>query len=188
MQAVSHAKSTATTMRRLILLRHAKSDWASPGAPDQARPLAARGRTAAPHIGAYMAHHALVPDLVICSTAARTRQTWDLVAAELSAEIPVVFEQRIYESGADDILATIKKTKSRVHVLLLVGHNPRLRDLAELLIASGDVEARQRLLEKLPTAGLVVIDFPLDDWRKLHPKAGRLDRFVTPQTLETRTD
>jgi len=152
------------------------------------RPLAPRGREAARRIGAYMAHHALVPDLVVCSTAARTRQTWDLVAAELAAKIPVTFDPRIYESGADDILGTIEQTRSQVHVLLLVGHNPGLRDLAEKLIASGDVEARQRLLEKLPTAGLVVIDFPLDDWRKLHPKAGRLDRFVAPHMLETATD
>lgn len=175
-------------MRRLILLRHAKSDWASPGAPDYARALSPRGREAARRIGAYMAHHALEPDQVVCSTAARTRQTWDVVAAELSANIPVAFDQRIYESGAYDILGTIEQTMSGVHVLLLVGHNPGLRDLAELLIASGDVEARQRLLEKLPTAGLVVIDFPLDDWHKLHPKAGRLDRFVAPYMLETATD
>jgi phosphohistidine phosphatase len=175
-------------MRRLILLRHAKSDWASLGASDHARSLAPRGREAAPRIGAYMAHHALVPNLVICSTAARARQTWDLVAAKMSDRIPVTFEPRIYEAAADDILDVIKQTANQVHVLLLVGHNPGLRDLAEMLIASGDVEARQRLLNKLPTAGLAAIDFPLDDWRKLHPKAGRLDRFVAPRTLETATD
>lgn len=175
-------------MRRLILLRHAKSDWASPGASDHARPLAPRGREAARRIGAYMAHHALVPDLVICSTAARARQTWDLVTAEFSAKIPLSIDQRIYEVGADRILDVIKQTNDQVHVLLLVGHNPGLRDLAELLIASGEVEARQRLLEKLPTAGLAVIDFPHDDWRKLHRKAGRLDRFVAPRTIETAPD
>jgi phosphohistidine phosphatase len=175
-------------MRRLILLRHAKSDWATPGAPDHARALAPRGRTTAPRIGAYMAHHALLPDLVVCSTAARARQTWDLVAAELPGDIPVTYDRRIYETAAEDILEVVRHARADVHVLLLVGHNPGLRDLAELLIASGDLEARQRLLEKLPTAGLAVIDFPVDDWRKLHPQAGRLDRFVTPRTLETATD
>jgi phosphohistidine phosphatase len=175
-------------MRRLILLRHAKSDWASPGTPDHARALARRGREAAPKIGAYMAHHALVPDLVTCSTAARTRQTWDLVAAEFSDRIQVAYDERIYEAGAGALLEVIRQTKGHVHALLLVGHNPGLRDLAELLIASGDIEARQRLLEKLPTAGLAVIDFPVDDWRKLHPKAGRLDRFVVPRTIEAATD
>jgi phosphohistidine phosphatase len=70
----------------------------------------------------------------------------------------------------------------------MVGHNPGLGELAALLIASGEVEARQRLIEKFPTAGLAVIDFALDDWAKLHPRAGRLDRFVVPRTLETATD
>jgi phosphohistidine phosphatase len=70
----------------------------------------------------------------------------------------------------------------------LVGHNPALAELASLLMAAGDVEARQRLIEKFPTAALAVIDFPVDDWGKLHPKAGRLDRFVIPRTLDTATD
>jgi phosphohistidine phosphatase len=175
-------------MRRLILLRHAKSDWTSPGMRDHARPLAARGRDAAPRIGAYMTHHGLVPDLVLCSTAARAQQTVDLVVASFPEKVPISYDERIYEVGAEDILAVIKQTKADAHTLLVVGHNPGLRDLAELVIASGDVDARARVLEKFPTAGLAVIDFPIDDWRKLHPKAGRLDRFVTPRTLEIATD
>ena len=63
-----------------------------------------------------------------------------------------------------------------------------MAELAALLIASGDVDARQRLIEKFPTAALAVIDFAFDDWAKLHPRAGRLDRFVVPRTLETATD
>ena len=75
-----------------------------------------------------------------------------------------------------------------MHSLLMVGHNPGFAEFAALLIASGEVEARQRLLEKFPTGALAVIDFPLDDWGKLHPRCGRLDRFVVPRTLETATD
>jgi phosphohistidine phosphatase len=175
-------------MRRLTLLRHAKSDWANLGARDHTRPLAARGREAAPRIGAYTARHALVPDLVVCSTAARAQQTLDLVAAEFSRPIPTVYDERIYEVGADDSLDVIRETKPSVHILLLVGHNPGLHDLAELLIASGDLEVRQRLIEKFPTAGLAVIDFPIDDWRKIHRRSGRLDRFVTPRAIEAATD
>src|ERR1700686_4396891 len=114
--------------RRLILLRHAKSDWAGPGARDHGRPLAPRGREAAPKIGAYMVRHGLLPDLVVCSTAARAQQTFALVAAEFSKKIPVVYDERIYEVGADDILGVVKQTRADVHVLLLVGHNPGLRD------------------------------------------------------------
>jgi len=175
-------------MRRLILLRHAKSDWTGIGLKDRDRALAARGRDSAPKIGAYMAHHALVPDLVLVSTAIRARDTWGLVAEAFRRAPPVRYEERIYETGPKAIFDVIKAVDSEVHVLLVVGHNPGLRDLAEFLIASGDVDARQRLLDKFPTAGLAVIDFPVDDWAKLHPKSGRLDRFVAPRLLDMATD
>ena len=71
----------------------------------------------------------------------------------------------------------------QTHTLLVVGHNPGLHELAVMLIASGDVEARERLKEKLPTSGLVIIDFAFDDWSRLHPQCGRLERFVTPKSL-----
>jgi phosphohistidine phosphatase len=174
-------------MRRLMLLRHAKSDWAAAGAPDQERPLSARGREAAPKMGAYMARHALAPDLVVASPARRVAETLEHVLPAFKNPPKIRHEQRIYESGANMLLAVIKETPKAVHSLLLVGHNPGMAELASLLIAAGDVEARQQLIEKFPTAALAVIDFPLDDWGKLHPKAGRLDRFVVPRALETDT-
>ncbi len=77
----------------------------------------------------------------------------------------------------------MKETKPAVRTLLVIGHNPGLHDAARLLIASGDVEARERLNEGLPTSGLAVIDFAGKDWRKLHARGGRLERFVTPRSL-----
>jgi len=175
-------------MRRLILLRHAKSDWDMPGKRDHDRALAARGREAAAKIGTYMSRHALRPDLVLCSTAMRTRQTWELISAEYADEIPVEYDDRLYEVDADTILDAVKRIAADIHVLMLIGHNPGIRDLAELSIASGDVEARQRLIEKFPTAGLAIIDFQVDNWRKLHTRSGRLDRFVVPRMLDLATD
>ena len=175
-------------MRRLMLLRHAKSDWTAPGARDHDRPLNPRGREAAAKMGAYMARHALAPDLVAASTATRVRETLEQVLPAFEAAPKVLYDKRLYEAGGDVLLAAIKETPQRVHSLLLVAHNPGMAELAALLMASGDVEARQRLIEKFPTGGLAVIDFALDDWSKLHPKAGRLDRFVIPRTLETETD
>lgn len=175
-------------MRRLMLLRHAKSDWTRPGMRDHDRELAERGRESAPRIGSYMARHALCPDLVLASTATRVRQTLDLVLPAFPEPPRIVYDDRVYEVEAGALLEVLKETPADVHVLLLVGHNPGLAELAELLIGTGDVETRQRLLEKFPTAGLAVIDFPLDDWRKLHPKAGRLDRFVVPRTIERAAD
>jgi phosphohistidine phosphatase len=100
----------------------------------------------------------------------------------------VVSDRRLYEADADRLLEIVKETPRATHSLLLVGHNPGIGDLASTLIAAGDVETRQRLLEKFPTAGLAVIDFAIDDWGKLHRRGGRLDRFVVPRALETATD
>jgi phosphohistidine phosphatase len=175
-------------MRRLMLLRHAKSDWTRPGTRDHERALAPRGREAAPRIGAYMAHHGLTPDLVLCSTATRARETWDLVAPAFAGPPPVTYERLLYEAGANVLFDVVKDTKPSVHVLLLTGHNPGLHDFAQRLIASGDTDARQRLTEKFPTGALAVIDFAVDDWRKLHPRSGRLDRFVVPRALATAPD
>jgi len=175
-------------MRRLMLLRHAKSDWSTPGQRDQDRPLNARGREAAPKMGAYMVRHALLPDLIIASPAQRVVETLDLVLAAFDERPKQKSEAAIYEGRPSVLLDVIKQTPRGVHGLLMVGHNPGLAELAMLLIASGEVEARQRLIEKFPTAGLAVIDFALDDWSKLHPRAGRLDRFVVPRALETATD
>lgn len=168
---------------RLMLLRHAKTEKAEGGMSDHARRLNARGKSDAPVIGAYMARHALVPDLVLVSTADRARQTWERVAEALSASPRVVYEDRLYNAGAEGIIALLKKTASTVRTLLVVGHNPGMHDAARRLIASGDVETRERLNEGLPTSGLVVIDFTGKDWRKLHPQGGRLERFVSPRSL-----
>jgi phosphohistidine phosphatase len=168
---------------RLILLRHAKTEKAEGGMRDHERRLNTRGENDAPLIGAYMAHHRLIPDRVLVSTATRTRQTWERVAAELSAKPRVVHEDRLYNAGGDAIIALVKETKPEVGTLLVIGHNPGLHDAARLLIASGDVEARERLNEGLPTSGLAVIDFAGKDWRKVHPSGGRLAVFVSPRSL-----
>src|SRR5215469_13565035 len=111
-------------MRRLMLLRHAKSDWTRPGARDHERTLAPRGREAAPRIGAYMLHHGLLPDLVLCSTATRARETWDLVAKALATKSAMIYEGRLYEAGPNALFDVVTETKSATHALLLVGHNP----------------------------------------------------------------
>ncbi|MFZ1092101.1 MAG: histidine phosphatase family protein [Xanthobacteraceae bacterium] len=168
---------------RLILLRHAKSEKAEPGMSDRDRRLNGRGQGDANTMGAYMARHQLTPDLALISTAQRTRETWEHVVAQISTRSPPIFDRRLYNAGGDAILRVIEQTDEAVHALLVIGHNPGLHDLARKLIASGDVESRERLNEGLPTAGLAVIDFAAESWRKLHPHGGRLERFVTPRSL-----
>jgi phosphohistidine phosphatase len=177
-----------TTMRRLMLLRHAKAEPAGSGMRDFDRALAPAGRAAAPRIGAYMAGRALVPDLTVCSPAKRARETWDLAAGAFRDHPPTREDRRVYEQDADGLLDLVRQTPANIQVLLLVGHNPSLADLADLAVATGDPLARERLAEKMPTGALAVIDFPLDDWSKLQPRSGHLDRLVTPRALESASD
>jgi phosphohistidine phosphatase len=174
-------------MRRLLLLRHSKTERPEPGGRDRDRKLMPRGRSDAPLIGAYMARHRLIPDLVLVSPAQRTVETWALVGAAFSKAPKVVKNDRIYNAGTETLADLIRETDD-ARSLLLVGHNPGLHDLATELIGSGDVEARESLNEKLPTSGLVVIDFAFDDWSELHDSAGRLERYVTPRLIGAASD
>jgi phosphohistidine phosphatase len=170
-------------MRRLLLFRHAKAERAIPGGIDRDRPLIERGRKDAARIGVYMAAHALVPDRVLLSPAARTQETWKYVAKAFKAAPAATSFEKLYGATSHVIMTTIGDVPDTAHTVLVLGHNPGLHELALMLIASGDLDARARLREKLPTSGLVIIDFAFDQWDKLHPRSGRLERFVTPKTL-----
>ena len=173
---------------RLMLLRHAKAEKAPPGMGDRERALNPRGRKDAAKIGAYLARHALVPDRVLVSSARRTRETWERLATALSAPPPAAYDDRLYNAGPELILDVIREAGRATRTLLVIGHNPGLHEATRLLIAAGDVEARERLNEGMPTSGLAVIEFAGDDWRKLHPRGGRLERFVSPRSLAAATD
>jgi phosphohistidine phosphatase len=174
-------------MARLLLLRHSKTERAEGGERDRDRKLTAQGRADAPAIGAYMARHGLTPDVALTSPAARAEETFQLVAAELKKQPRVVRDERIYNASAEMLFRLMRESRD-AKALLLVGHNPGLHDVALRLIASGDTEMREHLNEKLPTSGLVVIDFAFDDWSRLHATSGRLERFVSPRSIEAATE
>jgi phosphohistidine phosphatase len=174
-------------MRRLMLLRHAKTERAEPGQRDRDRKLTKRGRADAAVIGAYMARHGLNPDLALVSPVTRAEETWALLAPAFAKAPRLLNDERIYDATAETLFKIISETRA-AHSLLVVAHNPGLHDAAVQLIASGDVEARERVAEKLPTSGLVVIDLAFDDWSKVHRHAGRLERFVTPKLIAAATD
>ena len=170
-------------MRRLMLLRHAKTERAEPGQRDRDRTLTKRGRSDAPLLGAYMAHHGLTPDLALVSPAKRTQETWTLLAEAFDKAPRRINEERLYNATSEALIEVISATRG-AHSLLVVGHNPSLHDVAVQLVASGDAAARRQLAEKLPTSGLVVIDLAFDDWSHLQRRAGRLERYVTPKLIE----
>ncbi|WP_225767001.1 histidine phosphatase family protein [Inquilinus sp. Marseille-Q2685] len=171
-------------MKTLILLRHAKSDWADPTLADHDRPLAARGRDAAPRMGAWLKAHGPMPDLALCSTATRARQTLALALEALGAAPETRFDRGLYLAGGAGVLARLRRAPDEAETVLLVGHNPDLEQLARRLAATGDEAARTRLAEKYPTAGLAVIELPVDRWAEAGP-GGRLVAFETPKTIKS---
>jgi phosphohistidine phosphatase len=175
-------------MRRLLLLRHAKAERLQSSGRDHDRILSKRGREDALAVGTYLVRHKLTPDQALVSTAARTRETWGLIATAFAKPPPAEFESGIYEASPETILKAIKATEPAARTLIVVGHNPSMQQLAGTLIASGDIEARQRLLEEFPTAAFAMISFAAESWNGAHAAGGRLEHFVTPQTLEAATD
>lgn len=171
---------------RLLLLRHAKSDW-SKDADDHARPLSARGRKAAPAIARFMRSRDYLPEVVFCSTALRTRETLELLLVAWRKKPALRYERALYLADWPVLLAQLKKAPARASPLLLVGHNPGIEQLAlALALQPRSVAERARLqlmTQKFPTAALAVLDFEIPSWRNLKPGLGQLIDYVRPKDL-----
>lgn len=154
-------------------MRHAKSDYPD-GTPDHERPLAGRGRRDAPRVGKWLASHGYRPDLVLCSTARRARQTWDLVAAELGSQPPVRYEPRIYEASPLGLLLLVRELPAEAGTAMILGHNPGLGDLAAGL-SGGQVTS-------FPTAAVAVLRIA-GPWESATPEDGTRLALITPATL-----
>jgi phosphohistidine phosphatase len=164
--------------RRLMLLRHAKSDW--PDVPDRDRPLAKRGKRDAPVVGRWLRERGYLPDVVVCSAARRTRQTWDLVAKELGGSPSVTFEPRAYAASALTLLYLVRELPAAARAALLIGHNPGIEDLAASLTEPPDGDGAPGL--SFPTAAVAVVEFG-GAWADLAPGHARLLAFTTPADL-----
>jgi phosphohistidine phosphatase len=167
--------------RRLILLRHAKSDW--PDVPDQERPLAKRGRRDAPVVGRWLRRHGYRPDTVICSIARRTQQTWELVAPELGGSPSVTFEPRAYAASAQTLLYLVRELPGTSRTALLIGHNPAIEELATHLAEAPGAQGPPRSPGlRFPTAAVAVFEFT-GDWPDLAPGQAHLLAYATPATM-----
>lgn len=174
-------------MRRLLLLRHAKSSWDQRNQEDALRPLAPRGRRAAPLIGRHLDGQGMVPDLVLCSTAERARQTLELVSAEwdrTDGDGPTI-EMRgsLYLAPPGEMLAALRRLSDAIESVMIIGHNPGMAMLAGQLALKGDPRGLKTMAVKYPTAALAVIDFDVDAWRAVMPGTGYLWSFVRPKDL-----
>jgi phosphohistidine phosphatase len=142
-------------MRRLYLLRHAKSSWEDAGLADHDRPLAPRGRRAAKAIGRYLRDSGIEPQLVLCSSARRAQET--LERAGLAGRV----EPELYGASADALLARLRHISPEVRSVMLIGHNPGVQQLALLLARPG------------PKLDELAVKFPPPRWRRSRSPAGR---------------
>ena len=166
-------------MRTLYLLRHAKSSWDDPALPDHERPLAPRGIRDAKRIGKHMRKSGIAPELVLCSSARRTRETLDLLGPAIAAA-QLEVEDGLYGASAEELLTRLQELPDEVPSALLIGHNPAMQDLTLLLAGGGaDLPAVEA---KLPTGALATLELE-EPWRELGPKAARLAAYVVPRSL-----
>lgn len=174
------------TTRRLLLLRHAKSAYPQ-GVADIDRPLAPRGREAAPLMGGYIAQEGLRPDLAMVSPARRTQETWAALRPFLDGTREETVPS-IYEAPSARILDAIRSAPDAVGTLLLIGHNPGIGDAALRLVGEGRTEQRRSLREKFPTAALAVIVFETESWGAVAEGGGTLLHYVRPRQLAAEMD
>ena len=168
-------------MRTLYLLRHAKSSWSDPTLPDQERPLSPRGRRDAKRVAKHIARLGIEPELVLCSYAARTRETLELVRPALSPTSTVRLEAELYGAPAEKLRERLRAVPEAVTSVMLIGHNPGLQDLA-LALASAGAE-RERVREKLPTAAFATLILPKTTWSRLSESDAVLAAYVVPKQL-----
>ncbi len=177
--------ATVSDQRRLYLLRHAKSSWDDPSQPDHDRTLSERGRRAVKLLARHLAERRIEPELVLCSSARRTRETLE----GLRLRSTTVIEHRLYGAGADDLLERLRGVDPQLRSVMLVGHNPALQMLV-LRLAAGELPGRPagaeglaEIANKLPTGALVTLRLE-SPWAQLGPRGALLEDYVRPKALQ----
>jgi phosphohistidine phosphatase len=177
-------------MRRLMLLRHAKTENDAPTGQDQDRRLDDRGRLDAAAVGGWIGRHPpFVPETVLVSPAVRARQTWEIVRDAIKTQPRVEFPGDLYGADPAQLLQIIRMAEATdPQILMLVGHNPGMHELALALAGSGDAAAKKALEDNLPTTGLAIFEFAIEDWNEVAFRRGTLVRFTSPKLLRQASD
>lgn len=167
------------TSHRLVLLRHAKAEHGLSVA-DHERPLTLRGRRQSGQVGTDMAAAGVVPDLVLCSSSVRTRQTWELLAATLGASPEVRVSDELYDARVEDVLTAVRAADEATATVLVVGHEPTMSATARALAGLGSDEATSaRVQAGVPTAAWIVLA-PTGPWSSVAPGGARLLSLRVP--------
>jgi len=168
--------------RRILILRHAKSDWASGATSDFDRPLNGRGRRAAAAMGAFLADECPVPSLVLCSAARRAVETWSIIALQWPAAPEATLERSLYLAETDELLKRLRGLADDIETVCLMGHHPGYDGLAIALAADQAAPEVTSMRMKFPTAALADLSYS-GRWADLNPGMARLNRFVRPKDL-----
>ncbi len=168
-------------MRTLHLLRHAKSSWDDPRLADHDRPRAPRGVRAAGRMAEHLRAAAIVPDLVVCSSAVRTTQTLALLGDAVPAGCEVRVERGLYHASARALLDRCRALDDTVASVLLIGHNPGFQQVALLMTAPG--AHRAAVARKFPTAALATVALPVAHWSQTAPGVGQIVDVVRPRDV-----
>lgn len=163
-------------LKRLVLLRHAKSSWDDPQLDDHDRPLNPRGERAAARVGRCLRDQGIAPDLVLCSSSLRTRQTLQLL--QLDPTVQAVIERGLYGAAAGELLDRLRYIDDAVTSVLVVAHNPGIQELAITL--TDDLEG----LASFPTAALADLRIPISAWAELRPGIATVAGFTSPRELD----
>ena len=164
-------KSAADIMKTLFLLRHAKAENLTPGSTDLERTLKEAGRRQAKGLGTLLKQQNLTLDLVLCSTAVRAQETTELLLASAEATVAAHYDQAIYEAGPTILLQLISQIEDSANTVLVVGHNPGMEELVQLLTNRA---------EQMSTCTLAKITFETNDWNEVTPGNGTLEQLVRP--------
>ena len=167
-------------MRRLVLVRHAKSSWDDESLDDHDRPLAPRGQRALESMRAHVATLDLQTLLVLCSTATRAEATLNGLRPSLPDDAAIEHDRGVYDDDAGSLLDRVRRSGDHHATLMVVGHNPTLQDLAGTLVATGDQRDREQLARKLPTGAIVSMTFD-GDWPSVGSSQASLESLFMPR-------
>jgi len=164
------------SIKTLYLIRHAKSDWQDPGASDFERGLTNKGRGDINTMGSYLKLRGILPDLVLASCSLRTQETADGLADRLGFEGQRDYLQELYLSSPETLKETLMLEDNSFESILVVGHNPQVTDLANMLT--------EEHISKIPSLGIVAIAFDIDEWSELEEAQGEIDFFIYPKQFK----
>ena len=170
-------------MKRLVVLRHAKSSWGAEALGDRLRPLNGRGRLEASLVGQELKRQGAEFDLVLASPALRVQQTLQRLQDAYGALREACVEEELYLASGSTLLRRLRLVEDRVISTLLVGHNPGLQQLVSALVRPGE-EKRQRVEQKFPTATAAMLELPISSWADAAPGIAAIADLILPRELD----